>query len=54
MNLWIRSQDKLRLAKYNLIFINFSKQTEILANLGSVGDEERILLGEYQSKERCF
>ena len=55
MELWIRSQDKLRLAKIESVIINYNMQTEILGNCYSAdGIEKDIPLGEYASKERAI
>lgn len=55
MELWIRSQDKLRLAKIESVIINYNMQTEILGNCYSAdGIEKDIPLGEYATKERTI
>ena len=55
MELWIRSQDKLRLAKIESVIINYNRQTEILGNCYSTdGIEKDIPLGEYATKERAL
>jgi hypothetical protein len=55
MELWIRSQDKLRLAKIENVIINYNRQTEIIGNYYSADDiEKEIPLGEYTTKERAL
>ena len=56
MELWIRSQDGLRLAKMDSIIINVRNKKEITSNYSYTSDgfEKDIPLGEYNSEERAL
>ncbi len=58
MNLWIRSQDKMKLIKVNFVFLNYKNSCQIIANyipdfIGREGDYFETL-GTYKSKERAL
>jgi hypothetical protein len=55
--LWIRSQDKAILGKFDLININYSKDTQIIGWSGSVreeGTDSYMVLGEYETNDRAL
>ena len=56
MELWIRSQDRLRLAKMDSVIINARNKKEITSNYSysSDGYEKDIPLGEYDTEERAL
>lgn len=56
MELWIRSQDRLRLARIDSVIINARNKKEIISNYSYTldGFERDIPLGEYNTEERTL
>ena len=56
MELWIRSQDRLRLARMDSVIINARNKKEITSNYSYTSDgfEKDIPLGEYKTEERAL
>ena len=56
MELWIRSQDKLRLTRMDSVIINVRNKKEITSNYSYTFDgfEKDIPLGEYNTEERAL
>lgn len=56
MELWIRSQDRLRLTHIDSVIINARNKKEIIGNYSYTSDgfERDIPLGEYNTEERAL
>lgn len=56
MELWIRSQDRLRLVKTTDICIDYNNQKRLIANCRNLsnGDEDYFPLGEYDTEEAAL